>query len=489
MKKTKKIIAIICVVALFAGVLSTVGLAANDVDYTIANPYADVDWSWEQYKADLHSHTTASDGSSTLKEMIEINYDYGFDIYAVTDHGLTSDSWTQQQVIPELKFFLDMRKPGTELVSLDQTGTTFNGEAYTVAKEGNDEYFYHDATADHKMLNVPFGNEQNPTSLNNSHVNTWFVDYGDARLGGTSDYETPIKEVDALGGLSVINHPGEYTEARYAANKEEAYNEDYEYYIDKFESILLEYDSCIGIDMNSKGDGRTKHDRKLWDILLKDLSPAGRLVKGIATSDAHSTEAAYTGYTRMILPDLTSEALESAMEKGEFFAASRCLGCIEELTEYNEYIQANGTSEAKELMTAAMEKSKYEADYVTEAPWVNQVIVDDAADTIKLDVSDEWCVRWIANGRTIAWGDEIDLDDYTGKIGSYVRAEILGEGGITYTQAFMLQYDGAPEPEDKSDFTDLWFIASVIPDTIVRFLQEITLFKYLWEEFKDMGIY
>ncbi len=488
MKKTKKIIALVCVLALFTSVLTTVGYAANDVDYTIANPYADVDWSWKQYKADLHSHTTASDGSNTLKEMIEINYDYGFDIYSVTDHGITSYSWTQQQVIPELKFFLDFRKPGTELVSLNDTGVTFNGEAYTVAKEGNDEFYYHDDTPDHKMLNV-MGNEQNPTSLNNSHVNTWFVDWGHGRLGGTSDYETPIKEVDALGGLSVINHPGEYTEARYAENKEEAYNEDYEYYIDKFESLLLEYDSCIGIDMNSKGDGRTRHDRKLWDILLKDLSPAGRLVKGIATSDAHSTEAAYTGYTRMILPELTNEALKSAMNKGEFFAASRCLGCIEELTEYNEYIQANGTESAKALMQEAMENKKYEADYVTEAPWVSSVAVDDDADTIKLNVTGDWCVRWIANGRTIAWGDEIDLDDYSGKIGSYVRAEILGEGGITYTQAFMLDYDGAPEPEDKSDFNDLWFFASVVPDTLVRFLGDLEIFKFLWEAFKDLGIY
>ena len=42
------------------------------------------------YKADLHTHTTASDGRSSLKDMIEINYGYGFDIYATSDHGLTS---------------------------------------------------------------------------------------------------------------------------------------------------------------------------------------------------------------------------------------------------------------------------------------------------------------------------------------------------------------------------------------------------------------
>ena len=46
MKKAKKLIAVICAVALFTGVLSTVGLAAStDVDYDIISPYANVDWS------------------------------------------------------------------------------------------------------------------------------------------------------------------------------------------------------------------------------------------------------------------------------------------------------------------------------------------------------------------------------------------------------------------------------------------------------------
>ena len=45
---TKKVISVICVVALLAGALSTVGYAA-DRDFTIVNPYADVDWSWKLY--------------------------------------------------------------------------------------------------------------------------------------------------------------------------------------------------------------------------------------------------------------------------------------------------------------------------------------------------------------------------------------------------------------------------------------------------------
>ena len=493
MKNMRKALSVLCVVALLIGTFSTVAFAATDVDYTITNPYATVDWSWEQYKADLHTHTTASDGSDSLKDMIEKNYDYNFDIYAVSDHGLTSKSWTDaQDVIYGLKFFVDLRKPGTEIVALEQNGRTFDGDNYSVVTENGDDYYYQtyeDGSVGQKMLRVPYAIENNPTSLNNAHVNSWFVDYGHGLVGGTSDYETPIKAVDELGGLSVINHPGEYTNARDEKYTADAYDESYDYYITKFENLLLEYPSCLGIDINSKGDSRTRFDRKLWGIMLMDLAPAGRNVVAIATSDAHSTGAAYTGYTRMLMPENTSANLKDCMSKGAFFPASRCLGNHDELVIYADYLLENGSVAAKAAMEDVLARqaedynAKYEADYVTDAPFVNKVTVDDDADTIALDVSGEWCVRWIANGKTIAWGDEIALDDYSEDIGSYVRAEIFGEGGITYTQAFLLEYDGAPEAEDKSDAPDFWIFASFLPDTIVRFLAELPIFKYLFELF------
>lgn len=491
MKNFRKLLSLFCVVAILAGVLSTGVYAATDIDYTIINPYEGVDWSWEQYKADLHTHTTASDGDDTLKDMIETNYDYGFDIYAVTDHGLGSHSWTDSQdVIYGLKFFVDLRKPGTEIVALEQNGVTFDGDDYTVETVGGDDYYYQtyaNGSQGQKMLRVPYAIENNPSSLNNAHVNSWFVDYGHGVLGGTSDYETPIKAVDELGGLSVINHPGEYTNARDEKYTEDAYDSSYDYYITKFENLLLKYPSCMGIDVNSKGDSRTRHDRKLWDIMLMDLAPAGRNVLAIATSDAHRTTAAYTGYTRMLMPANTSANLKECMANGQYFAASRCLGNHNELVEYATYLFENGSQEAIAAMEDVVERqgtdynAKYEADYVTDAPYINKITVDEADDSIKLNVSGEWCVRWIANGRTIAWGDKLDLDDYSGKIGSYVRAEVFGEGGITYTQAFLLEYDGAPEADLNTKMPDLGIFASFLPDTIVKFLGELPIFKILWE--------
>ncbi len=496
MKNIRKFISVICVLAMLTGVLSTVGYAADTgVDYTIINPYADVDWSWNQYKADLHSHTNASDGDNTLKEMIEINYDYGFDIYAVSDHGTVSYSWTDQQASAALKLFCSVKEGFSKLVDLDGEGVAENGNYYTVLTENGGDYYtqtYADGTKGQSMLRVPYANEQNPTSLNNAHVNTWFADYGHGILGGTSDYETPIKAVDELGGLSVINHPGEYTNARDEECTADAYDYDnilYKYYIDKFTSILSKYDSCIGIDMNSKGDSRTRFDRKLWDILLMNLAPTGRNVTGISTSDGHSLAAAYTGYTMMIMPENTVDALYNCMDKGEFLAASRCLGNHEELEEIANYLIANGDAQAvaigEDILARQAEdyNAKYEADYVTPAPQVNCIEVDDAEDSITLDVDGDLCIRWIADGETIAYGDSIDLDDYSDEIGSYVRAEIFGEGGIVYTQAFLLEYDDAPEAEEI-EFTDYWWVVSMVPDTIIKMLGSLPIWDFVWDLIK-----
>ena len=493
MRRTKKFISVVCVVALLAGILSTGVYAANaERDYTIISPYADVDWSWNQYKADLHTHTTASDGRSSLKDMIEINYDYGFDIYATSDHGLTSYSWTEQQVIPALKVFVDMKHPDTEMIALEASGGyTFDGDSYQVVTENGGDYYFQDATADHKMLRVPYAIENNPSSLNNAHVNSWFADYGNGVLGGTSDYETPIKAVHEMGGLSVINHPGEYTNARDEETTADAYdysNATYKYYIDKFTHLLATYDSCLGIDINSKGDSRTRFDRKLWDILLMNLAPTGRNVFAIATSDAHSTDAAYTGYTEMLMPEQTVDALYTSMKTGAFFPSSKCLGNHEELEEIANYLleNANGNAEAVAIANDILERqktdynAKYEAPLDVDAPVINSVIVDDGDDTITLNVTDGLCVRWIADGETIAYGDSIDLDDYSKYIGSYVRAEVFGVGGIAYTQAMLLEYEDAPESEVK-DFTDFWWILSVIPDTLVRLLGSMEFFQILWD--------
>ena len=497
MKKSRKVISLVLCLTLLAGVLSTACFAGStDIDYIITNPYADVNWAtWNQYKADLHSHSTQSDGDNTLKYQVEAHYDYGFDIYALTDHGTVNYSWLDDNVNPAVKVGVAVKDSLTPLEHLSKTGTAANGKTYYVestklsdAKGDTQDYYYQEGGR--KMLRVPFGIENNPTSLNNAHVNSWFVDYGNNLLGGTSDYETPIKAVDELGGLSVINHPGEYTNARDEEETADAYDYSdthYKYVIDKFTKLLADYPSCIGIDMNSKGDSRTRYDRKLWDILLMNLAPAGRNVLGICSSDSHNAGIIYSGYIEAVMPELTVAAFRQSLETGAFFGCSKYLGNPEELTEIANYCVNSGKSKAVDVGSAILDaqaenpKCKYEAPFDVEAPVIKSVKVNESADTITITAADALCIRWIANGKTIAYGNTIDLDNYSDEIGAYVRAEVFGEGGIVYVEPFTLDYADAPEANINSSFFDFGHLASFIPDNIIKFLGSIHLFRVIFE--------
>lgn len=494
----KKVLSILLTISLLAGILSVAGFAA-DVDYAIANPYESVDWSWKQYRADLHSHTNASDGNNTLAEMTAAHYAAGFDIVAVTDHGISDRGWLEGEHhdLPALKVAISIRGRGGAIDPLRTEGETPDGATYTVVKENDTEYYSEDGGR--TMMRVPFGIENNPSSLNNAHVCSWFAEYGDGRYGGTSDYITPIKNIQKLGGLSVINHPGEYTGARDEVYTKDAYNEKnvkYRYIIQKFAGLLMNYDTCLGIDVNSKGDHRTRFDRKLWDILLQKIVPTGRNVYALATSDAHSAGVVYTGFTMLPMSGLTPDALKDVLASGAFFASSKNLGNYDELTEIESLLKADGaTAEmlalgdkvhaVTEKIAAELEDgdqgTEYGAPADIDAPYVNRVTVDDDEDTITLDTTGGMVIRWIADGRTIATGESIDLDDYSDTIGSYVRAEIFGEGGITYTQAFTLQYDGAPEAEGNGKYVDIWFLASIIPDSLVRLIAANPIWKLIWK--------
>ncbi len=459
------------------------------IDYTINNPYALVDFELaNQYKADLHSHTTFSDGHESLPAMVERHYELGFDIMAISDHSTVSRGYTTQKHSKAMSV-ISFVKNDFKLVGdvLSDSGVASNNNSYNVYKENGDE-FYVQTIAEtgvqgQAMMRVPFANEQNGTSFNNAHVNTWFVDYGDALFGGTSNYIAPISNVDELGGLSVINHPGEYTNARDEGSKDAAYDLSdfsYNYKINKFANILNTYESCIGIDINSKGDYRTRYDRKLWDILLQKILPIGeRNVFAIATTDAHNLGIVDSGYTIMLMKNLSAAALKQCMRNGEFFAASKYLGCPEEIAAFRATLTEIGTEEALNLIAKIDASTAEDGDgkfVATEektnaaAPKITNIVVDENADTITLTTENTVVTHWIADGKVIATGNTIDLDDYSDEIGKYVRAESLGEGGIIYTQAFVLDYEGAPTAEKDDSFFDWGTIASLICDLPVRFL-------------------
>lgn len=480
MKITKKAISLF-----LAAVMLTLTCAvayAADNGFTITNPYANVDFATVgTYKTALHAHTNASDGDPTLKASLERHVQTGYDVIAITDHGTVNYTWEYENPNKLIHGALSLvGKSEGDLDYLGKEGTFSDGTAYTygTAANGDDQLVL---STGKTVLKLPFGIENNAVSAN-AHVNSWFTDYCDNTV---TVYEDAVRGIDRRGGVCVINHPGEYTKARYELHTEDAYdpeNPSYAYYINKYASLIEKYDACIGIDMNSKGDNRTRFDRKLWDELLRRFSANGENVYGIASSDAHQLSVIDTGFTYLLMPELTCAAAEKALKNGEFFAASHCLGNYDELVDiaaalkefYGETELYRNVAEAAQSMAdrvAAIENGDMDADEdisitysvlddnglctAATQPYVTGITVDDENDTITIDTENALIVRFISDGKLITTlkADEavFDLGAYAGELGDYVRAEVFGEGGMVYTQAFLLNAEKNAGTSDVID--------------------------------------
>ncbi|MBQ3005726.1 MAG: hypothetical protein IJD88_07310 [Clostridia bacterium] len=454
--------------------------------YSITNPYKNINWETvNQYKAALHTHTNASDGDDTLVASIERHYETGFDVVSTTDHGISNKSWTDSSKNSRLvtDVMALVGKTDGNLVMLEEKGTLPKGTAYEMKTENGDDYF---VTSDgHKILRIPFGIENNAVSIN-AHVNSWFAPFESNMPSG---YKNAIVGVDKAGGLSVINHPGEYTQARYELYQEDAYdmsNPSYNYYINKFYGYINKYDSCIGIDINSKGDGRTRYDRKLWDIMLSMAAEKGKTVTAIATSDAHQLDKIDTGSVLILANENTSASIKNALLNGELLPQSTCIHNRDELAQIAEGLKTHyGETELYAKISALVveydaereEKDKSGDDgqvgvsytalndegYLATAtrPSVKSITVNDAEDTITIDSENALLIRWISDGKLIATtkADDLafDLNDYEDVIKGYVRAEIFGEGGVVYTEGFTLNADKSTDDGDDFIF-DLGFM-------------------------------
>lgn len=446
-------------------------------DITITNPYANINWSTvNQYKTALHTHTNASDGDHTLRESLERHEEAGFDAVAITDHGTVDYGWTEKEgsqlIYKAMKL---VGKTEGELDYLGESGAFSNGVTYRNVTENGNNYLK--ADTGRSILQIPYGIEHNAISVN-AHVNSWFADFS---RNLPSDYADAIKGVDKAGGVSVINHPGEYSTARYELYQEDAYdlsNPAYKYIFNKFYGLVNDYDSCIGIDINSKGDDRTRYDRKLWDLMLTEAAKSGKTVSAIATSDAHQPDKIDTGFTYILAKENTSTAIRNSLENGEMFAASSCISNHDELLQsaqaikelygetefYNELMDIIERYEAERIEKQKKAKKsnvgvKYTAldddGYFNRdaRPMICSIAVDDSENTITLNSENALIVRWISGGQLIettkAGETTIDLDDYKDVLNGYVRAEVFGEGGVVYTQGFTLNAEQAEEQEFK----------------------------------------
>lgn len=408
MKMTKKLLCLVlaCLMILPLGLL-TVSAAEND--YVIVSPYKDVVWkgddAWGAYKGTLHSHTTYSDADDDLATMVKEYYEQDYDFLANADHGVTGVAWNERPAIVPL--YLYQLLIGNKFTTLTDeefegiTSGTYNNRGFG-------------------MTCVTGANELNNMTLTKSHVNAYFIpaDKGNGFAGLENGFELAIKFTEENGGISHINHPGDWLESNANPN---AVNdpENVEFLTD----LVLRYDSCYGIEVFNERNGTTAYDRILWDNMLMYSLPYGKTIIGYSNTDAHHTGTVDTSFSTFMMEENTVENIRETMMNGAFFMTTRIL-------RGNDFEIG-----PKESFNVANKDIPY--------PMFTKVEVD--GHKITVEAENAHTLQWIANGKVImktAIGTEpvtIDLDTIEGAEDFlYARAEIFGEGGLTITQALTI---------------------------------------------------
>ncbi len=440
----KKLISLIlCMILCVSPLLTLTAFAAEDSnDYSIISPYSDVIWegknAWGAYKGSLHSHSTYSDAEVDLATMVKEYYNQDYDFLANSDHGVTGVEWNRKQ--PTVPLYLYQPLLGYKVAHLTD-------EEYKGITTGT--YPLYDGTVRGRHMTCVVGaNELNNMTLTKAHVNAFFLPegVGNGYGGFENGYEDAVAFTEKCGGLSIINHPGDWLESRSdiaIVSKEKN--------VKYFGDILLKYDSCIGMEVFNETNSVTPYDRILWDNLLMYTLPYGKNVIGFSNTDAHTIENIDSSFNIYMMEENTVENIKETMQTGASFMVTR------NLPEGNDII---GPAEAFDVKN-------------TDIPYpvFTKVAVDGHKVTVSAD--NAHTVQFIANGKviyksTIGSRDvTLDLDTIKGAEDfQYVRAEVFGEGGLCLTQALVIDDEPVQDfEEDKGILACLNKISFLLKST------------------------
>lgn len=437
MKALKKILGV-SLAALFVLQLGFCCIGASAAqDYKIVSPYENVVWSgngaWGAYKGTIHTHTSYSDAGESLSAMVKEYYNQDYDFLANADHGITGVEWNKE---PEKQLLYSYQ----ELIGNKFEHLT--DEEFAAITSGT--YALYDGKIRNKKMTCVVGaNELNNLSLTKNHVNGYFlapdVGNGFGGLENEAGYEKAIKFIDENGGLSHINHPGDWIESN---TNPDAVNDPKN--IELFGNLILKYDSCLGTEVLNEKNGTTGYDRILWDNLLMYCLPYGKTVIGFSNTDAHSKKTVDSSFSIFMMPENDVENIKATMQNGAFFAVTRRL-------------RANDTIGPDEDFDVMNKGLPY--------PMFSSLTVN--GHKITATVKDTSMIQWIANGKVISKTNvtadgasvTLDLDKISGSEDFlYVRAELFGEGGLCLSQALVIDNGSTPktfEEEDTSIFANL----------------------------------
>jgi len=369
-------------IILTSNVSSSITLPAG---MSIKSPYDGVNWNtFGQYKSALHTHSTRSDGANTLAQMIEEKYRQDFDIVAMTDHNITNNSWIT----------------GLGRLDAERYNAMVAGTAPKIKLDGT----FETTPRGRGILRLSFTNEQSRSD----HINSFWADYNNA--SGVS-FANNIQAVGTAGGISFLNHIGRYSHknAEDPAVRIQVSNDPVQ--IEKYADLFLDNPSLVGLEIINRRDRETYSDRILWDNILKVTIPQDRNVWGFSTDDSHSASPSENGnsYSMLLMSALTETEARSAMEKGRHYAVAK----VSRL----------------ELGESFYGDAKF-------PPTIKSITVNRGSITITTENITR--IDWISDGIVIGTTTVSSSTFDTSKIGSYLRANLMGPGGIAFTQPFII---------------------------------------------------
>jgi hypothetical protein len=304
--------------------------ASSQSAITIDNPYAGIQWSgesaWQRHKANFHTHTTQSDGAMAPDVVIDQYHEKGYTILAITDHNKNTWPWTNWDRDP------------AELGMLAISGNEFSSG-------------HHRAS----LFNTIDGNPG-------------------------SDVKSTLNQIADAGGLSMLYHPGRYSES-------------IDWYVDIYKTIA----TCIGMEVFNQND-RFPNDRATWDSVLTRLMPA-RPVWGYANDDMHTTSHLFRGYNIIFVEELTESNVRQALQLGRSYFS----------------YEPGRTGNAL-------------------APSIDSITLDTIAMTITVFAKNHNDIQWISSGKIVG-NDSVFSYAQSNQL-PYVRARIIGSNGETHTQPF-----------------------------------------------------
>lgn len=190
-----------------------------------------------------------------------------------------------------------------------------------------------------------------------------------------------------------------------------------------YKNLFAEHTHLAGMEVfngNTTSAPFQTLDMELWDELLKAYMPR-RPVWGWAVDDMHAVWHFGKGWMVIPAAHRTEGRVRSALEQGAYYFCTT-----------HEY---GGTGPD-----------------IHKVPRINRIVHDEEEGTLAIEAEvngnplpDAAC-RWIADGQEVYRGAQIPYRVVDG-IGSYLRAELTGDGGKTFTNPFgFARKDSAPSP-------------------------------------------